>query len=289
MARVLHRPGAVEAVHRLADRVGAHGHLAGNRWVDALGAVRVCRVDRRWADHELVVDRIVVAHHEPHERSGPHLQILEPEVAVMDVDGQGHQTGTDDPPAARTCNRRVEPVSAGHHRGADHHRADEGAEPAHAPRPTRSVRTAQRRSSQNARSAAAIPSRPRPHRGTRFVHPRRDDCVGCADAGIGQTGQGSRRDRDREVVVEVAGRDIERQVREPHRARHPAHPLVAPQVGEQRLGGRLAPLHAEAATTGEQLGLRVGEQEDVRLGSTGSGRRRVRGSAAGPTAGPSAS
>ena len=69
---ILHRAGPVEAVDRLADVVRHHRHLTGHRRVGALGAVRVQRVHRGRPDHELVVDRIVVAHDEPHQRAGAH-------------------------------------------------------------------------------------------------------------------------------------------------------------------------------------------------------------------------
>ena len=68
-----------------------------------------------------------------------------------------------------------------------------------------------------------------------------------------------------EVVVEVAGVGVELEERQPHRVRHPLHPDVRAQVGEQPARRRLAALERQPRAAGEQLGPPVGQQEDVGL------------------------
>ena len=84
----------IEAVRRHTLLVGPDGELAWLRRVLGLGAVAVAGVDIGCTDDELVVDRVVVAHHEADLRSHLDAQCRGEEPAVLDVDDDGHGAGS---------------------------------------------------------------------------------------------------------------------------------------------------------------------------------------------------
>ena len=136
MARVQELADLVEPVERHTVVLRVDGDLAGHGRMPRFGPVFVTGVHRVVTDDELVIDRIVVVHDEPHRRALLHAHRVEVEAAVLDVDVHRHQAG-----AERRCRGRG---LGGEHvaesgRRHEHRAHDDGAEhPAHWKPPRRS-------------------------------------------------------------------------------------------------------------------------------------------------------
>ena len=205
-----------------------------------------------------------------------------------DRSGQGHPGPADDEGEAHDADGST------HVRAAGPPESEPGVSPAarhdrrlRLGRSWRATPPARRTAPKPAATRASV--RARPVRAVVHRDDGPDDARGSvlAEAGLDARGVTAAA-ADREVVVEVAGLLVERQVREPHVLGHPLHAPV--RCGGRRAGSRTparcGPRRDRRRRPG--AGLLVGEEEDVGLHELARRRGRARGSAAAPTGGESA-